>query len=120
MEWCAAGLDDPPSHLHDTGGLVSPLDAAVLRLLVNFPGRVLFCPYRVSLSWLLLSMLSGTFFHVSHFVRYHDKIPDETRQECKAYFGSRFQRTVHPCGGRHGDRDVRQLSTSHPLSGTRE
>lgn len=45
--------------------LMSPFDASVLRILVSYLRRVLFHPYRVSLSWPLLSILSGVFFRES-------------------------------------------------------
>lgn len=49
----------------DSDGLLSPFDASVLRILVSFLRRVLFRPYRVSLSWPLLSILSGIFIRES-------------------------------------------------------
>lgn len=49
----------------DSDGLLSPFDASVLRILVSFLRHVSFHPYRVSLSWPHLSILSGFFIRKS-------------------------------------------------------
>lgn len=95
----------------DSDGLLSPFDASVLRILVSFLRHVSFHPYRVSLSWPLLSILSGFFIRKSFsslafvfspiylFLLYSLpwQIPDRSHPGRKACFGSQVQRTVRHC-----------------------